>query len=90
MIIFLCTLITKEKGDIIMKEQKKEQKKEKKQLKTSLETAILMFIIILLIAGMVAIATYYKNQDLAKIESKPNNTNTTDTKQAFKYALKSN
>ena len=65
-------------------------KKGEKKIEISLGTAILMFIIILLIAGMVAIATYYKNQDLAKIESKPNNTNTTDTKQAFKYALKSN
>ena len=65
-------------------------KKGEKKIQISLGTAILIFIIILLIAGMVALATYYKNQDLAKIESKPNNTNTTDTKQAFKYALKSN
>ena len=65
-------------------------KKGEKKIEISLGTAILIFIIILLIAGMVALATYYKNQDLGKIESKTNNTNTTDTKQAFKYALKSN
>ena len=68
----------------------KEQKKEKKQLKISLGTAILIFIIILLIVGMVALVTYYRNENLDKIENKPNNTNTTDTKQAFKYALKGN
>lgn len=66
------------------------KKGEKKQLKISLGTAILIFIIILLIVGMVALVTYYRNENLDKIENKPNNTNTTDTKQAFKYALKGN
>ena len=65
-------------------------KNGEKKLKISLGTAILIFVIILLIAGMIALVKYYKNQNLGKIESKPNNTNTTDTKQAFKYALKSN
>ena len=65
---------------------KKGRKKDRNKLRNSNTNVF----IILLIAGMVVLATYYRNQDLGKIESKPNNTNTTDTKQAFKYALKSN
>ena len=67
-----------------------EQKKEKKQLKISLGTAILLFIIILLIVAMVVVAVYFKNEKPNTVESKVNDTEVTDTKKAFKYALKSN
>ena len=67
-----------------------EQKKEKKQLKISLGTAILLFIIILLIAAMVVVAVYFKNEKPNTGESKVGDTEVTDTKKAFKYALKSN
>ena len=67
-----------------------EQKKEKKQLKISLGTAILLFIIILLITAMVVVAGYFKNEKPNTGESKVGDTEVTDTKKAFKYALKSN
>lgn len=67
-----------------------EQKKEKKQLKISLGTAILLFIIILLITAMVVVAVYFKNEKPNTGESKVGDTEVTDTKKAFKYALKSN
>ncbi len=67
-----------------------EQKKEKKQLKISLGTAILLFIIILLITAMVVVAVYFKNEKPNTVESKVDDTEVTDTKKAFKYALKSN
>lgn len=67
-----------------------EQKKEKKQLKISLGTAILLFIIILLIVAMVVVAVYFKNEKPNTVESKVDDTEVTDTKKAFKYALKSN
>lgn len=67
-----------------------EQKKEKKQLKISLGTAILLFIIILLITAMVVVAVYFKNEKSNTGESKVGDTEVTDTKKAFKYALKSN
>ena len=67
-----------------------EQKKEKKQLKISLGTAILLFIIILLSVAIVAMAVYFKSEKPNTIESKVNNTEITDTKKAFKYALKGN
>ncbi len=67
-----------------------EQNKEKKQLKISLGTAILLFIIILLIVAMVVVAVYFKNEKPNTVESKVNDTEVTDTKKAFKYALKSN
>lgn len=67
-----------------------EQKKEKKQLKISLGTAILLFIIILLITAMVVVAVYFKNEKPNTGESKAGDTEVTDTKKAFKYALKSN
>lgn len=67
-----------------------EQNKEKKQLKISLGTAILLFIIILLIVAMVVVAVYFKNEKPNTVESKVDDTEVTDTKKAFKYALKSN
>lgn len=67
-----------------------EQKEEKKQLRISLGTAILLFIIILLIVAMVVVVVYFKNEKPNTIESKVNNTEITDTKKAFKYALKGN
>ena len=67
-----------------------EQKKEKKQLKISLGTAILLFIIILLSVAIVAMTVYFKSEKPNTIESKVNNTEITDTKKAFKYALKGN
>lgn len=67
-----------------------EQKKEKKQLKISLGTAILLFIIILLIVAMVVVVVYFKNEKPNAVESKVGDTEVTDTKKAFKYALKSN
>lgn len=67
-----------------------EQKKEKKQLKISLGTAILLFIIILLIVAMVVVVVYFKNEKPNAVESKVSDTEVTDTKKAFKYALKSN
>ena len=67
-----------------------EQKKEKKQLKISLGTAILLFIIVLLIAVMVVMTVYFKNEKPNAVESKVNDKEITDTKKAFKYALKGN
>lgn len=67
-----------------------EQKKEKKQLRISLGTAILLFIIILLIVAMVVVVVYFKNEKPNAVESKVSDTEVTDTKKAFKYALKSN
>lgn len=67
-----------------------EQKEEKKQLRISLGTAILLFIIILLSVAIVAMAVYFKSEKPNTIESKVNNTEITDTKKAFKYALKGN
>ena len=65
-----------------------EQKEEKKQLRISLGTAILLFIIILLSVAIVAMTVYFKSEKPNTIESKVNNTEITDTKKAFKYALK--
>ena len=67
-----------------------EQKEEKKQLRISLGTAILLFIIILLIVAMVVVVVYFKNEKPNAVESKVSDTEVTDTKKAFKYALKSN
>lgn len=67
-----------------------EQKEEKKQLRISLGTAILLFIIILLSVAIVAMTVYFKSEKPNTIESKVNNTEITDTKKAFKYALKGN
>ena len=67
-----------------------EQKKEKKQLKISLGTATLLFIIVLLIVVMVVMAVYFKNEKPNTAESKVNDKEITDTKKAFKYALKGN
>lgn len=67
-----------------------EQKGKKKQLRISLGTAILLFIIILLIVAMVVVVVYFKNEKPNAVESKVNNTEITDTKKAFKYALKGN
>lgn len=67
-----------------------EQKEEKKQLRISIGTAILLFIIILLSVAIVAMTVYFKSEKPNTIESKVNNTEITDTKKAFKYALKGN
>lgn len=67
-----------------------EQKKEKKQLKISLGTATLLFIIVLLIAVMVVMTVYFKSEKPNAVESKVNDKEITDTKKAFKYALKGN
>lgn len=86
MIIFVCSLLTKEKGGY----KNGRTKGRKKQLRISLGTAILLFIIILLSVAIVAMTVYFKSEKPNTIESKVNNTEITDTKKAFKYALKGN
>ena len=67
---------------------------EKKEIKISLGTAIILILAILLIIVGVVFAIWFKIKEQNKTEAlnttEAIKTNTTETKQAFKYALKSN
>lgn len=64
-----------------------EEKNEKKKIKISLGATIFLFLVIILIAALIIAVIYFKHENPNITESK---TETTETKKAFKYALKSN
>lgn len=67
-----------------------DKNKEKREIKISLGKAIFLFVAIILIVVVAILVVCLKNKKPNIVESKTDNTKTVDTKQAFKYTLKSN